>query len=408
MKSTRIAFAVIAALTLSQPARAFWNDRLEVFADETSTWDSNVFRLSRGQGAPPPSPGESALSDRYSVTSVGAILDAPYSLQRFQADATFFATRYNRFSQLDYNGHRARGAWLWSLTPHVKGDLGASDSKELANFAIFRVTARDLVTAREAHATGTVELTPSWLLYGGYTHAEREHSDPLRRINDVKTDAGEARLSYVTASDNRIGVSVRHEEGKTPEDVVFGSIPFRNDYKQQSVGVVGTWSAGGASRLEGRADYVHRTYEQFSERNYNGPSMRATYVWTPTGKTTLTTAVYREIAPLDDIQTSFVLLTGVSVRPRWDATSKISVQGNLEYAKWDFRNSLPLVPGSTVPSLIPGDYQHRVRTGGVTVSWKPFTRVLFQAGAMRESRTSTLAFADYVVNVFTLEARIGF
>ena len=407
MKSTRLAFAVLAALSLSQPARAFWDDRFQVFADETYTWDSNVFRLSRDQNAPA-SPGNSGLSDRYSVTSIGATLDAPYSLQRFQADATFFTTRYNRFTQLDYDGHNARAAWLWSLTPHVKGDVGASESKTLANFAIFRDTTRDLVTSREGHANGTVELTPSWLLYGGFVHAERQHSDELRRINDVTTDAGEARLSYVTAADNSIGVSVRHEQGKTPEDVVFGTIPFRNNYKQDSVGAVGRWTLSGVSRLEGRADYVHRTYEQFPERNYNGPSLRATYVWTPTGKTSVTSAVYREIAPLDDIQTSFVLLSGVSVRPRWDVTSKISVQGNLEYARWEFRNSLPLVPGSTIPLAVAGDYEHRVRTGGVTVSWKPFTKVVFQAGVMHEVRTSTLAFSDYSVNVFTLEGRIAF
>ena len=34
------------ALLAAQPAAAFWNDRIEVFASETVTWDSNVFRIS--------------------------------------------------------------------------------------------------------------------------------------------------------------------------------------------------------------------------------------------------------------------------------------------------------------------------------------------------------------------------
>jgi exopolysaccharide biosynthesis operon protein EpsL len=390
--------ALVAVLALlAQPAAAFWNDRIEVFASETATWDSNVFRISDSVD-PQAAIGSGSRSDRILVHTLGATFDIPVSLQRFTGGYTWYATRYNHFDQLDFNGHVARADWLWSVTPHVTGDLGGSDSKSLANFATFAGTNRDLVTAREAHAHANFELTPSWLLHTGAVAAERKHDDPARRVNDVRSTSAELRLSYVTAQDNRIGASYRYEEGKSPEGSLLDGILFDNAYKQNSVGVVGRYQFGGNSRLDGRIDYVRREYEQFTERDYSGPSFRVTHNWTPTGKLTFVTTAMREIAPLDDLQTTFVLLTGVSVKPKWDVSDKVSVQGSLEYSRWEY----------AARTAIGTDYSHRVRSGGVSVAWRPLRTVLLQAGILREVRTSTLANADYEVTVGSLEARIGF
>lgn len=385
------------ALLASQPAAAFWNDRIEVFASETVTWDSNVFRIS-DHVDPQAAIGAGSRSDRILVHTLGATLDVPVSLQRFQAGYTWYATRYGRFDQLDFNGHTARADWLWSLTPRITGDLGGSDSKALANFATFRGATRDLVTSREAHARANFEITPSWIGYAGVVGAERRHDDPARRVNDVRSTTGELRLSYQTAQDNRIGVSYRREEGKSPEETLLLGTPFDNGYRQDSVGVVGRYHFGGNSRLDGRIDYVRREYDQFTDRDYSGPTFRISHHWAPTGKITVVTTATREIAPLDDIQTAFVLLTGVSVKPKWDVTDKISVQGSAEYSRWEYQAG----------QAIGRDYSHRVRSGGISIAYRPLRTVLLQAGVLREVRTSTLANADYEVNVASLEARIGF
>ena len=280
----------------------------------------------------------------------------------------------------------------------MTGDIGASETTGLANFAVFRGTARDIVTSREAHANGNVELTPSWILYGSLTGAERKHDDPERRINDLRSEAVEVRLSYKTPQDNRIGLSVRREEGKAPEEVVLFGVPFDNAYQQNSVGVVGRWQLTGNSRLDGRVDYVRREYDQFTDRDYSGPTFRISHNWTPTGKLTIVSTAMREIAPLDEIQSTFVLLTGVSVKPRWALTEKISIQGSAEYSRWEYRGS---------PTL-GRDYEHRVRSAGIGIAYRPLRNLLLQAGVLREVRTSTLPDADYEANVASLEARIGF
>jgi len=250
---------------------------------------------------------------------------------------------------------------------------------------------------------GNWALTPSYVIFAGATRSEREHDDPVRKVNDLQSNAAEVRFSYQNAADNRIGLSYRREKGHSPEQL-FQDIAFNNAYKQDSVGVVGRWVLTGHSTVDGRADYVKRDYEQFSERDYSGPSFRGTWTWTPTGKLTFITEVYREIAPLDEIQTAFVLTKGITFRPRWDVTSKIAVLGSFDVSRWDYKSAIPAL----TPSAPSGEYHHNVRTGGVSAVWRPYRHVLFQAGALREVRTSTLFLADYTVNVFTLEARIGF
>ncbi len=107
----------------------------------------------------------------------------------------------------------------------------------------------------------------------------------------------------------------------------------------------------------------------------------------------------RDVGPAEDIQTSFVLVTGGYVRPRWILTEKVSLLANAEYNVWDYHGD-PTVPG--------GNFRHRVRTFGGKVDYRPTPRILLSAGVNREVRTSDLPTGDYEVTVGFVEGRIGF
>jgi len=61
----------------------------------------------------------------------------------------------------------------------------------------------------------------------------------------------------------------------------------------------------------------------------------------------LLTAINRDVGPAEDVQTSFVLVTGGYIRPLWLVTDKVSIQGNAEYAVWDYRGN-----------PVSGDFRH--------------------------------------------------
>ena len=386
------------AVTLSAafPSWALLDDKLEVFAQENVTYDSNVFRLP-GASDPCISISSCAKDDTIFTTGLGFALDVPYSLQRFQLGYTFLDVRYRRFDDLDHEGHVGRAAWLWSFTPHVTGELSYEDEKGLASFANIQGRRPDMVTRRMALANAAWMVLPSWRLHGAANWGEARHTGELR-VNDIELEALEAGISYVTAQENRLGVAARVEEGRNPNDLVVAGLPFNNEYEQKSVGIQGRWVISGLSRFDGRLDYTKREYERFTDRNYSGATFNLTHTYTPTGKLTIATVAQRDVAPLEDITASFVLVTGITIRPDWAVTEKINVRGHFAYARWEYFGVAPFA----------ADYEHRVKTAGVTVMWRPTRRIALSGGVAREERSSSLTNADYKVDTAFIEGRIGF
>ena len=390
---------MVVAAAVPLPAAALLQDRVEVFAAENVTYDDNLFRLSKDVD-PKAAIGSDKKSDTVSTTSVGVNLDLPYSLQRFQANLTWFANRYSRFRQLNFNGHVGRAAWLWSVTPELTGDVGYTDTQALSNFATKpgpTERVKDILRTRQGFADAVWFPVASWRLHAGAATVEQRHSDPAERFNDIDTATGAAGVSYVTAADTRLGVEGRVERGRTPHGELAGT-PFDLAYRQSSTGVVGHWVATGHSTLDGRVDWVRRDYDQRSSRAWSGPTFRVAHTWTPTGKLTVASSIYRDVGPVADVQSgSFVLVKGVAVKPSWAATDKITVAGDAEYNVWEYRRD-PLL----------GDYTHHVRTFGVSLSYRAARKVLLQAGYSYEMRTSTAALSDYKDNVVNVSARVGF
>jgi exopolysaccharide biosynthesis operon protein EpsL len=394
----RVGWLLAVPLLAPLPAAALFNDRVELFAAENITYDSNVFRLSKNidtQAAI----GTSHKDDWYSTTQLGATLDVPYSLQRFQANYTWFINRYQRFDQLNFNGHTGRAAWLWSITPELTGDLGYTDTETLANFANVGTTNKDLLRTKQGFADAVWFPVASWRLHAGAATVEQTHSDAVQRINDIETVTGVVGASYVTPRDDRLGVEGRFERGKSPHDDVLNLSGTINGYRQNSVGVVGHWIVTGHSTLDGRVDYVRREYDQPTTADFSGPTARFAYTWVPTGKLTVVGTIYRDIGPIADVQSAnFVLAHGVSVRPVWALTDKVSIAANADYSVWDYRGNL----------LTGLNYTNNVRTLGTNVIWKVTQKILVTAGYTYEMRTSTLPRSDYIDNLVTVGARIGF
>jgi exopolysaccharide biosynthesis operon protein EpsL len=388
--------AAVAAAFAPLSSWALFGDRVEIWAAENVTHDSNVLRLSKQLN--PLLANATQRGDTVDSTHLGASLNATFSQQHVTAEYTWFKSRYRYFKDFDFSGHTARADWQWVLNPGFKGTLGYNESEGLSSFANIQNRLPDLVTSRSAYATANWMATPRYRASSGLLAVQTRHSNEQRKVNDIDLVTGEVGLAYVTPLDNSFGVVTRVETGRLPRGTALGGVPFDNAYRQYGVGATVAWTPSGHSRLDGRVEAVSRKYDQATQRNYSGPIVKATYTWTPTGKLTVVAALSRDVGPAEDIQTSFVLVTGGYIRPRWNLSDKVTLQGNVEYNVWDYRGD-PLV-GQNV--------EHRVRLYGGSISYRPFPKVLLQAGINREVRSSNLALADYEVDVAFIEGRIGF
>ncbi|HZZ91046.1 MAG TPA: outer membrane beta-barrel protein [Usitatibacter sp.] len=384
------------------PSFALFGDRVEVFAAENVTYDNNVFRLSKDLGP--------IVKDDIYTTSLGFNANVPWSLQRFQLAYTYFATRYRKTGELDFNGHTGHAGWLWSITPRATGDLGYDDARSLASFTQFTGTdrTRDVLDTRTAYGNGAWYTTPSWRVHGATSFSEQTHSDPTRKIYDLRTGNGEAGVSYVTAQDNRVGVAVRGERGKSYDaDTSLGQPDF--SYKQFGGGLVVHYAITGHSMLDGRAEYTRRTYDSDAFKDFGGPTLRFVHTWNPTVKSQVVTTLRDEISPIQEVQSAnFVIVKGISIKPQWLATDKITVGGDLEYNNWNYKGAQAIPGTPTGPGVPTSGYSTRMRTIGLTGSWKPTNNFFLVANYLHEYRTSSLPLQDYKVDVFSIEGRISF
>jgi exopolysaccharide biosynthesis operon protein EpsL len=396
-KSFLVASVLLAGLTVPGPAAALFNDRIEIWAAENVTFDSNVLRLSKNLG--PATMGASQKDDVVYTTHVGINGNLPVGQQLFTAEFTKYRSNYNYFDDLDFSGHTARAHWQWVWGQDKNGTLGYTESEGLSSFNNIQKRAPDLVTGRQAYFSGNWLVTPRWKATTAMNATQSRHSDAERKINNLDTQSGEVGLAYVTPLDNNAGIVLRFEHGQMPDPLQAAGFPpgFDNEYKQYGVGATVVYNPAGHSRLEGRVELVRREYEQATDRNYTGPILHALYTWTPTPKFKMLTAINRDVGPAEDINTAFVLVTGAYVRPLWLVTEKVALQGNVEYNVWDYRGS---------PTA--GNFRHRVRTFGGKVEYRPTRTILLSAGVNREVRTSDLLNADYEVTVGFVEGRIGF
>ncbi len=400
----RIAGGTIAVAGLFLPAMeafALWDDKLKVFVEEKITRDDNVFRFSKDLDP---------VGDTYRTTSLGFNLDAPVSRQRFQVDYTWYATRFNRSPDLDFDGRDARATWVWQLGNDASGQLGYAETSTLASFAFTQSRTLDRLETQQPFFNAAYLVTPRWRLQAGIRGLEQRNGDPQRQKFDVNVRYTDVTVSYVTPANTSVGFSRRNEDGQFPNP---GS-SVDNAYRQDSVGIVADWTLTGASHVSARADRVRRRYAQVPQQDFDGNTARAEYDWKPTGKLSLAAVAQRDIYPYLDIGSSFVLVKGVTLRPTLSLTEKIDVSGAFEYSVRDFLGNPGLASG------VPSGRIDRVRSGTTTISYRPARTLTLLMSAQREGRSSNVVPADatattpavlpvdYVVNVISITARIAF
>src|SRR3982751_3579884 len=171
-------FLFVAGLTGAGPAAALFDDRVEIWAAENITHDSNVLRLSRK--LTPESAGASQLGDTIYTTHLGITANVPVSQQLFTAEYTRYRSNYQYFNDLDFTGYTARAHWQWLWGQDKNGTLGYAATQGLASFANIQGREPDLVEARQAYFTGNWLMTPRWKATTALNAVETRHSDPGR------------------------------------------------------------------------------------------------------------------------------------------------------------------------------------------------------------------------------------
>jgi exopolysaccharide biosynthesis operon protein EpsL len=394
-----VVWALAAAATAVDSARADEFDTLNVSISTSLTYDSNVFRLSDSID-PQVALGTSTKSDHISVSTLLLRLDKSLSQQRFQLDVSETVYRYKNFSFLDFEAFEYRGAWLWHLTPRISGTLGADRRQALVPFGDVRTAQQDLRTVDREYLTLDAQLTGGWHALVGASHFQQKDSRVLLSPEQgYDALSGEAGIKYVAAPGSTIAVIQRYVKG-TYKNNVDPAMLFDNGFHDNQSEIVADWVATGKSTVRSRVTWIDRHHEQFSQRDYHGLAGEISWLWSPTAKTHLNALGRRDITTWWDPLSSYRVSDLARVSWAWQVAAHTALLVQFDHVHRDYRGPVVVLTG---PLRVDNE-----RSAQIGLSWTPRRSVLLKAGLQTYSRSSNFAGNDYDGHMANISGTLTF
>jgi hypothetical protein len=154
--------------------------------------------------------------------------------------------------------------------------------------------------------------------------------------------------------------------------------------------------------VTGAIGYTTHKFDVSPDRDFDGPTGRVTWEYTPTGKLRFTTVIRREIVAYEDVASSHALTDSIAVAADWATTARILVGARAEYRKRDFLGNSLLV-GVNLPQR-----QDNQTNLALTATWKPYRFLELFLALAHEKRTSNVAQLDFDANTASFTAQLTF
>jgi exopolysaccharide biosynthesis operon protein EpsL len=401
-------------MVLTLPAMAKEGDTFRPYVSYARYYDSNLFRLAEGETAVTVENGAvlpvtlATSADQYGVLDIGLDVDWRPGRQQVVASVSKSQVRYSTYSSLDYDGEDYRATWNWRLGNHWSGQLGASQGVTQTSFSdlprvdingnVVSFAATNLVTADRQFASAEWEFHPRWRAGGGGAWTTSDNSRLQQRSQDYEDDNEFVYLTYLTPKGSKLRGEFRHQDALYPNrQFVAGSL-IDNSYTQDEYNFVGDWTVSGKLLTHLKLGIVDRQYPHLPARDFSQLSGRATADYFPTGKTALTLAVYREPAPVEEVNSSFLVNAGANLNAAWLLTDKITARAAVSYVKGTYD-----VIAAGIPQRIDDTL-----SSSLSLSYTPVPMATIDIGLQGGSRDSTIPADDYTFHAVFVSVRADF
>lgn len=238
------ALALLIGAAFSPAAHAEISDTIHPFIQTTYAYDDNLLRLSEFPGQIPD------LSDSSRTVQGGFLFERPVGRQLFTGYAKLSHVKFNRFTELNYNGKDALVDWAWQLGNRWQGHLGTSYLETLAPFTDTNSDQRNLRTQRRHYADANWLFHPNWQVRAGFSRFTADYELPAQQINNRTEDATELGLDYLATSGSKVGIQLRQLKSnyQFKGNPLLGLVD--NDYTQDEIKANVLWLVSGPTLTE--------------------------------------------------------------------------------------------------------------------------------------------------------------
>lgn len=385
LSSHHIFIPALITISLSAPVWADEQDDINFTFGAEAKYDDNLFRLPDSADTRQ-SVGKSKRSDRILTTNAGIKINKPYAMQRFQLDLNAVDSRYDTNSYLDYTAFNYRAAWLWQLTPNIKGTLAADQQQILNSFSEFRdfnnqLNIRKSIQTNENRIFDVdATIGGGWHLLGGVSELRSRNSVAFNAVGDFVQRGANVGVKYVFPSENSIALVQRGYDGKYQGRVADAASQLDTGFKQKETEMQVQWRLTGKSLIDAKLGYVDREHDNFSSRDYDGVTGRLAYNWQPTGKLGVITSLSRNIYSYQQAANSYFVANTFAINPIWTVTAKTRLSLRYDYSQRDYR-------GAVVP--VAEHREDNVQSLMFSADWEPTRTIKVTGSLRREMRDSS-------------------
>jgi len=391
---------------ISQSAQADSGDVFNTVIGTSYTHDSNLFRLPSGRQ---PTGVGAERSDNILRTNVGFKINKSYSLQTFNFDFTHAQSKYDNAKYLDFEANNYSGAWLWAVTPSLRGVLSADRKVDLVPFSDLTNAAGQNTSIQNIRTVEnqifSFDWSPhnKWHLLGSYNKLDSINSQTFLPETSFKLDAIEGGVKYVFPSESFVSFSVRDSQGENQVTNFAQQVGKTFDEKQEELKLF--WILSGKSRLSSNFGHLRRVDDDFSIRDFSDYFGGVNYTWDVTGKTSLQFSLSRRVAAFLDTTSSYTTYDSIGINPTWYATPKIAVRANAQLTRRKFLGDAPVF--SAVEREDDGFVY------GIGLDWTPRSTIKIGFNLTRDTRDSNSVRVngvdrDYTTNAASVTGQLTF
>lgn len=372
-RSPLLALLLLASLT--EGVHADPEDTWNLNAGIKTTYVSNLFF----------SPQALESSDQITATTVGLRINKPVGLQRFVVDASLTDNRYRTNDYLDFVGKNLNAAWLWSLTPRIKGNLSANYNEGLNSFIDYRGRSRNLRTTQMYRFDVEGEITGGFSAIGGVNHFDLKNSQIFIAERDYQANSAEYGIRYVASTDSSVTLLGRRTRGEYNQAANPGGL-LESGFDQNDAELRFAWVATGKSTLVGRLAYINRVSDNYAVRDYSGPVGSLDYLWNAGAKLRINAGFRQDLVSYQTLEASYYKAQVFSIAPVWQVFGKAALRANYSYENRDYLGA---------PVAVLGGRQDTLQQALVAVDWTPLRSLTVSTFVQRQTRNSNRAINDF-------------
>jgi exopolysaccharide biosynthesis operon protein EpsL len=354
-------------------------DNVKLRSNLTMSNDDNFFK----------SPSNTAVAERITSQQMGINIALPYSLQRFELDASLSSNQYQTFTNFDYTAQNYNAAWFWSFTPQLHGSLSTSRAETLnAAFDSVNPNLRNKNTSNTSALNAIYEMGGPWQLTAGLSSTSNINERAVIGPGDARSSAYNVGAQYALSSGSSVGYSLQNGTGTNT-----------NDFNSSSQTINGVWSISPVTSLNARVTALEQRFAAAPQFDFTGTSGALNVTWQTSGKTSFAAGLSRDVVSNPNAGITSTQTDTFTASPTWQLSAKTSLR--LQYS-----NSLRLDQGT--PSGTLSLRQDRLESTMVSFSWEPRPFASLSASLTEGRRNTNAVNQDYVGHLASVSAQFTF